>query len=44
MPSAKPRWVDGKASVRMAEELAISMAPPTPCTTRQAMSHTAPPP
>ena len=30
MPSAMPRWVDGNASVRIAVELANSMAPPTP--------------
>ncbi len=28
MPSAMPRWLAGKASVRMAGEFAISMAPP----------------
>ncbi|SNQ51544.1 hypothetical protein FRACA_730023 [Frankia canadensis] len=32
----------GKASVRIAVEFAISIAPPTPCTTRQAISHSAP--
>ncbi len=30
MPNPSPRWSDGKASVTMAEELAKSMAPPTP--------------
>ena len=29
-PRAMPRWFSGKASVRMAAELAISMAAPTP--------------
>ena len=29
-PSAMPRWLAGKASVRIALELAISIAPPTP--------------
>ena len=29
-----PRWLAGKASVRMAAELAISMAAPTPWNTR----------
>ena len=42
MPNPSPRWSDGKASVTMAEELAKSMAPPTPCPTRMAMSHMAP--
>ena len=43
MPSAMPRWSDGKASVRIAVELANSIAPPTPCATRQRISHNAPP-
>ena len=30
MPRAMPRWLDGNASVRMAVELANSIAPPTP--------------
>ena len=30
MPRPRPRWSAGKASVMMAEELAKSMAPPTP--------------
>ena len=34
MPSAVPRCSTGKASVRIAVELAISSAPPIPCTTR----------
>ena len=42
MPRASPRWCVGNASVTMAEELANSMAPPTPCPTRMAMSHQAP--
>ena len=29
-PSAMPRWSEGKASVRIAEELANRKAPPTP--------------
>ena len=33
-PSAMPRWLAGKASVRIAAELANSIAPPTPCTIR----------
>ena len=43
-PSAMPRWFDGNASVRIAAEDAISIAPPTPWTTRQPISHIAPPP
>ena len=42
MPSAMPRWLAGNASVRIAAELAISIDPPTACTNRQAMSHSAP--
>ena len=42
MPRAKPRWSAGKASVRIAAELAISMDPPTACSTRQPISHSAP--
>ena len=41
-PSARPRWSTGKASVRIALEFAISIAPPTPCSTRIAISHSAP--
>ena len=33
MPSARPRWSLGKASVRIAAEFANSIAPPIPCTT-----------
>ena len=40
-PSASPRSPGGKASVRIALELAISMAPPTPCMIRIAISHQA---
>ena len=42
MPSASPRWVAGKASVRIAVEFAVSMAPPTPCTMRSTISSRAP--
>ena len=42
MPSAVPRWLAGKASVRIAVELANRNAPPMPCTTRQMISHRAP--
>ena len=42
MPRPRPRWSAGKASVMMAEELAKSMAPPTPCPIRMAMSQMAP--
>ena len=42
MPSAVPRWLAGKASVRIAVELANRNAPPMPCTTRQMISHIAP--
>ena len=42
MPSAVPRWLAGKASVRIAVELANRNAPPMPCTTRQMISHSAP--
>ena len=41
MPSARPRWSSGKASVRMAAELAISSAAPTPWNTRMMTSHSA---
>jgi hypothetical protein len=34
MPRAMPRWSSGKASVRMAEELAMRKAAPTPWNTR----------
>ena len=42
MPMAMPRWLNGNASVRMAGELAISIAPPTACRIRQPISHSAP--
>ena len=42
IPSAMPRSCAPNASVRIAVELAISIAPPTPCTTRQPMSQSAP--
>ncbi len=42
-PSAMPRWLAGNASVRMAEDDDISIAPPMPCTTRHAISQIAPP-
>ncbi len=41
MPRAIPRWSSGKASVRMAEELAMSMAAPTPWKIRITTSHKA---
>jgi hypothetical protein len=34
IPSAIPRWLAGKASVRIAAEFASRHAPPMPCTTR----------
>ena len=40
-PMAMPRWSGGNASVRMAEELAISRAAPTPWKTRMMTSHSA---
>ena len=43
MPSAMPRRLAGKASVRIAVELANSIAAPMPCTSRQPISHSAPP-
>ncbi len=42
MPSAMPRSSCGKASVRIAVELAISRAPPIPCTMRPKISSSAP--
>ncbi len=44
MPSAMPRRCAGNASVRIAVELANSIAAPKPCTNRQTMSHIAPAP
>jgi hypothetical protein len=43
IPSPSPRWSAGKASVMMAEELAKSIAPPTPWPIRMPMSQTAAP-
>ena len=40
-PSASPRSWLGNASVRMAEELPITSAPPTPCPMRIAISQSA---
>ena len=34
IPRARPRWLEGKASVRIAAEFAMSMAAPRPWTTR----------
>jgi len=42
-PRAMPRWLAGNASVRMADDEDMSMAPPTPWTTRQPISQIAPP-
>ena len=42
-PSAMPRLPAGNASVRIAAELDISMAPPRACTSRKPISHNAPP-
>ena len=42
IPSAMPRRSGGNASVRIADELANSIAPPTPWTSRQPISHRAP--
>ena len=42
-PSAIPRWLLGNTSVRMAAELAISMAAPTPWKSRMVISQTAAP-
>ena len=43
-PSAMPRCRTLNASVMIAAELAISMAPPIACATRQPISQRAPPP
>jgi len=37
-----PRWRAGKASVRIAAALAMSIDPPSACTIRQPISHSAP--
>ena len=42
MPSASPRSLAPKASVRMAEELANKNAAPIPCTIRMTIIHRAP--
>ncbi len=42
MPTASPRRVAGNTSVMIAVEFAMSIAPPTPCTTRSTISHIAP--
>ena len=39
-PRAIPRWLPGNTSVRMADELAISMAAPTPWKMRIVISQT----
>jgi hypothetical protein len=44
VPSAKPRRSAGNASVKIAAEFAISMDPPIAWSTRQPISHIAPPP
>ena len=41
-PRASPRCVDGNASVMIADELAISSAPPTPCRIRMMISQRTP--
>ena len=41
-PRAMPRWCAGNASVRIAAEFAISIAPPVAWTTRHRISHSAP--
>ena len=38
-PRAMPRWPSGKASVRIAAELAMSMAAPTPWKMRITIRH-----
>ena len=42
MPSARPRWFCGKASVRIGAEFAMRNAPPMPWPTRIKMSQSAP--
>ena len=41
IPSARPRWSSGNASVMIALELANSIAPPIPCPTRIPIIHSA---
>ena len=42
IPSAMPRWLEGKASVRIAAELASRQAPPIPWTSRKPTRKRAP--
>ena len=42
IPSAMPRWLAGKASVRIAAELASRQAPPIPWTMRKPIRKRAP--
>ncbi len=42
VPRAKPRCSAGKASVRIAAELAVSIEPPSACRRRQPISQSAP--
>lgn len=42
-PRASPRWEAGKASVRIALESAINIAPPTPWQSRMAISQSSSP-
>ena len=42
MPSARPRWLAGNASVRIAAEFPIRNAAPMPCTIRKKISQSAP--
>ncbi len=42
IPSARPRWFTGKASVRIAAELPMRHAAPMPCTTRKIINQIAP--
>ena len=42
IPSARPRWFAGKASVRIATEFATRKAAPIPCTIRKEISQSAP--
>ncbi len=42
MPRAIPRWLEGKASVMIAAELASRQAAPTPCTIRNTIRNIAP--
>jgi hypothetical protein len=43
-PNAMPRCLAGNASVMIAAELAMSIAPPTACKTRQPINQSAPRP